>query len=93
MTLLGRLLIALIALCAGLAAPAAQARIAPAEQTELGQVAALHAATVAETVLSAAEAFGATQVLRAPREKGKPKPPPPVVILLPSLQYVDRLLE
>lgn len=94
MTLLGRLLIALIALCAGLAAPSAQARITTVEQTELGQIASLRAATVVETVLTASETFGSGQALRAPREKGKPKPPPPpVVVVLPSLQYVDRPLE
>jgi hypothetical protein len=87
-----RLMLAFLALLGGVAAVPAQARMTPADSAEIERVDSI--ARGGSTVTTSAPAEARAPTPSDTRERQRPRPrPSSVVVLIPSLQYGDRLLE
>lgn len=87
-----RLLLTMLALVAGLGAAPAQARMTPAETAELERVEGGRSAGSA-IAAATAEVQGQSRTERRDRERVRARRTPPVMVLIPSIQYGDRALE
>ena len=90
-----RLFLTLLAVLTGLAVAPAQARMAPADAAEVERVenGARTGGGAAAIAAQAAEVQGQATRERRDRERIRPRAPAKVIVLIPSIQYGDRLLE
>ena len=88
-----RLFLTLLAVLTGLTVAPAQARMAPADSAEVERVenGARTGGGASAIAAQAAEVQG--QATRERRERIRPRVPAKVFVLIPSIQYGDRLLE
>jgi hypothetical protein len=88
-------LLTLLAVLTGLTVAPAQARMAPADAAEVERVenGARSGGGASAIAAQAAEVQGQATRERRDRERIRPRAPAKVIVLIPSIQYGDRLLE
>jgi hypothetical protein len=90
-----RLFLTLLAVLTGFTVAPAQARMAPADAAELERVESGGRGNGGASAIAvqAAEVQGQATKERRDRERIRPRAPAKVIVLIPSIQYGDRLLE
>jgi len=88
-----RLFLAMLALVAGLASMPAQARMTPADVSELERVEGSRASGGSAIAAATAEAQAQSRSDRRDRDRVRARRPATVIVLIPSIQYGDRSLE
>ena len=88
-----RLFLAMLALVAGLATVPAHARMTPADVAELERVEGSRTGGGSAIAAATAEVQGQARSDRRDRDRVRARRPATVIILIPSIQYGDRLLE
>ena len=83
----------MLALVAGLAVAPAQARMSPAETPELERVESGRNGGSSAIAAATAEVQAQSRTERRDRDRARPRAARSVIVLIPSIQYGDRLLE
>ena len=87
-----RLFLAFLALLGGIAAAPAQARMSPADTAEIERVDSIGHGGVTTSATNPTQGQAATPQAVRERQRSRPRPAA-VIVLIPSIQYGDRLLE